>query len=109
MVLGIRFFYPTKRWYEIVYIISNYTKIFFINQTNKNHAKERRRADQINKLLSLLTRSQREFPIPYSFEYLELPKSTKGIILCSVHLPLLKVAVKSCLEKGIPIDYALVG
>ncbi len=105
----IRLFCPIKYWYSVVHKVTQFTKYLFINSTNKFHAIERRRADQINKLLSLLTRSQREFPIPYTFESFELPKSTQGIILCSVHLPLVKVAVKSCLEHEILIDYALVG
>lgn len=105
----IRFFYSPIRWFDVSYTITNLTKHVFSNSLNKEQSQTRKRAEQLNKILSLLTRSQIEFPIPYLFDSHEIPDGNQGKIICSVHLPLLKVAVKSCLEHDIKIDYALVG
>jgi hypothetical protein len=67
------------------------------------------RAQDLNSFLALMTREQKYFHIPYTVSGLEYLNDDCGIILCSVHVPLVKVALRGLIEHEIDISAAIVG
>jgi hypothetical protein len=67
-------------------------------------------AQLLARLLSLLTRAGRPFPIRTTatgLNVLSESRNPNGVVLCSVHLPLTRVAVKTIINSGYPLKAAL--
>ncbi len=59
----------------------------------------------LNRMLALLTRHDRPFPVPWRMDrgsraLLASARARGGLLLCSAHLPLVKVAVRAFIETG---------
>jgi hypothetical protein len=63
----------------------------------------------LNSILSLLTRTKKPFAIPIKVTGIDVFKKSRagGVLLCSLHLPLSKVALRCLLENGIKLDVAI--
>jgi hypothetical protein len=65
----------------------------------------------VNRVLSLLTRTGQPFSVPWTAEGLDLVRAAsagpRGLILCSAHLPLIKVACRALMDSGIQVDAAI--
>ncbi|MFI5136208.1 MAG: hypothetical protein ACHQIM_00185 [Sphingobacteriales bacterium] len=70
-----------------------------------------RHAYLLNGILSLMTRSPKPFPIPIRAKGMEIFKKyeTNGTVLCSLHLPLTKVALRYLIENGFKPTAAITG
>ncbi len=100
--------FPKRQWYKMVFGVS-YISRFIIKLTtiNKNSL-GLVRANNINRLLALLTRSGKSFPIPYRITGETQIEHSSGLILCTVHLPLVKVAIMAFM-KSHHVDAVIVG
>lgn len=67
------------------------------------------KAQDLNTFLALMTREQKYFHIPYTISGLDHLNADCGIILCTVHIPLVKVALRGLIENEIQIASAIVG
>lgn len=101
--------FPEKYWYKIVFFISYFSRFNTRQLVVKKKSLAIVRGYNINKLLALLTRKKRPFPIPYKIVQSEYTNNESGLILCTVHLPLAKVAIRAFLENNSKIDAAIVG
>ena len=95
-------------WYKAsfkVYSLTNYLQYFNLNKLSSNarDAFQVKRVFILNQLLSLLTRTGIPFYIPYEFNSKEI-NMEDGTLLCSSHLPLIKVCIKAMIENNSPID-----
>ena len=60
----------------------------------------------LNRLLAFLTRTGRPFPVPWRLDaearetLAAAALSGRGVVLCSAHLPLIKVGVRALMESG---------
>lgn len=102
----IALFFKPERWYYIAfktYQLTSFFKIVSIDETYHFNIKRIRILDQ---LLSMLTRSNVPFHIPYCFNSPEI-KNENGILYCATHLPLTKVCVKAMLENNYTFDAVL--
>jgi hypothetical protein len=65
----------------------------------------------LNRMLALLTRTGRAFPVPWKAHGLDLVSAhmgqSGGVVLCSAHLPLVKVACRALMDCGIPVAAAI--
>ena len=96
------FFLPADKWYKAsfkVYLFTQYAKKF----KRKENAFQIKRAYILNQMLSLLTRTGVPFHIPYEFKSNNI-KNENGILFCSTHMPLVKVAIKAMVENNYTID-----
>jgi len=80
--------------------LTKYLKIFSVNKTFHFEIIRLRILDQI---LSLLTRSNVQFHIPYKFNSPEIKKDN-GVLYCAAHMPLMKVCVKAMIENHHSFD-----
>ncbi len=102
-------FLPRRFWYGGALRATWFTtRYLFLKRTGAGPIRWWR-AHHLNRLLSLLTRVGVDFPVPSRNVGLESLGPLKGVALCTVHLPLAKVAVRSLLEHGVPIDATIVG
>ena len=104
----IRKVYSNKNWSIKVFKITNWTKYIPLTQSDVTINKGLRRGKQMDKLYSLLTRKS-EFNIPTKLIPIPTISSETGLVICTVHLPLAKVGLRTLLENNFYIDYALVG
>ncbi len=101
-------FKNSENWFVITCKISKYTKyIPFTKKDIKTHY-QIRRLKHIDKLLSMLTRTNIEFPIQCTISRFDEINSKNGIILCTSHIPFSKIAIRSYLENK-NIDFAIIG
>ncbi len=98
-------------WYKAsfkLYTLTQYLRYFSRNNFSHNgrDAFQVKRVNILNQLLSLLTRTGIPFQIPYEFNSTDI-KSEKGVMYCSSHIPLIKVAIRAMIENNFPIDTAI--
>jgi hypothetical protein len=108
LVLCISSFYSEKKWYKIAFGITYISRFKISQLLFKKKSIGELRAYDLNNLLALLTRTGRPFPIPYELTLDEVEHSS-GLILCTVHIPLVKVAIRAFMEQPLGIDAAIVG
>lgn len=103
-------FYKPAEWYKIAYNITSFLVLFrgtapIIRGKNRglNHAY------LLNTILSLLTRTKKEFKIPTIIDGLEIFKKPRsnGLVICSLHMPLNKVGLRCLIENGHKPDAAI--
>lgn len=82
---------------------------FFIPFRSKKKSKGFYKAQHLNSFLALMTREQKYFHIPYNLNGLEYLTADCGIILCSVHVPLVKVTLRGLIDNHIELTAAVVG
>lgn len=82
---------------------------FFIPFRSKKKSKGFCKAQDLNSFLSLMTREQKYFHIPYNINGLKYLNADCGIILCSVHVPLVKVTLRGLIDNHIELTAAVVG
>ena len=95
-----------EHWYYVafkIYQLTNYFKIFSVDKKYHLNVKRIRILDQ---MLSLLTRFNIAFHIPYHFNSPEIKKEN-GILYCTTHLPLTKVCLKAMIENHYTFDAAI--
>ena len=102
-------FYKPEKWYRVAFrltgVISRFKTSPYLNEKSLGI----KHANLLNSLLSLLTRTRQPFPILIRAEgsgLLTKPLEN-GLILCSLHIPLVKVALRHLLENGIIPDVAI--
>ena len=98
---------PRKWWYWAAYYCA-YAISFFLRKGMYNISQRYTRAERLNTLLALITRCRKAYYIPISikgFEHCSHPDS--GLLLCTVHIPLLKVAIGKMLDNDVHIDAAI--
>jgi hypothetical protein len=100
--------FSETKWYSVAVLITYLSKFFKPFRSKKNSIGFFR-AQDLNSFLSLMTREQKYFHIPYTISGLEHLNADCGIILCSVHVPLVKVALRGLIEHEIDISAAIVG
>jgi lauroyl/myristoyl acyltransferase len=95
---------PTRTWYSAAFRISKALGPVFRLRRDKARESTLHEARLLNRLLALFTRTGRAFPIPVcmrGFEILLEEKSHgRGVVLCSAHLPLIKVALRALIQSG---------
>ncbi|WP_461134993.1 hypothetical protein [Spirosoma lituiforme] len=102
---------PPHKWYTAAYRTASL--MAFIRQPKKYHCKSTlaiSRAIKLNTLLALLSRQGRAFPIPiHCSKTLDLFTKPRpgGLILCSTHMPLTKLALNYLVELGFTSPIAL--
>ena len=101
--------FSKKRWYQLA-LLSTYISRFPYWVIHKHkRSMGLIQASHLNRLLSLLTRTGKQFYIPYSNIGLADIQPHTRLIFCTVHLPLVHVAIRALLEHGIHLDGAIVG
>jgi hypothetical protein len=86
---------PTKFWYRAAYRTSRLLAPFASSSPPEPHI--------LNRILGFMTRTQRPFPIPWKAigrEVLFNTGNPGGVVLCSAHVPLIKVAARAIMEMG---------
>ncbi len=102
-------FHKPENWYFVAFrftgIISRYKTSPYLNEKSLGI----KHANLLNSLLSLLTRTRQPFPILIKAEGTGLLMEDRGtgLILCSLHIPLIKVALRHLIENGIIPDVAI--
>ncbi|GAB4017626.1 hypothetical protein GCM10028808_49550 [Spirosoma migulaei] len=104
--------FPPKRWYKAAYLASG--MLAFLRPQEKYTYKNTlaiSRAGKLNGLLAIMTRKGKPFPIPVLAQGLELflKHRPNGLILCSTHIPLSKVALRYLIEQGFKPTVAIAG
>jgi hypothetical protein len=107
LAIIISLIYPSDKWYKVVLYISNLSRFLTFQLLNKNKSIGMIRANHINGLLAVLTWTGKSFPVPYRITGLENLQQKNGLILCTVHLPLVKVAVRGLIENNFKINAAI--
>ncbi len=100
--------FSESKWYKMAILITPLSK-FFKPFRSKKKSIGFLKAQDLNSFLALMTREQKYFHIPYNISGLEYLDADCGIILCSVHVPLVKVALRGLIENDIEISAAIVG
>jgi hypothetical protein len=108
---------PVYLWYTAAFKITRsltYSKrlLFKILRPGrkKNFAFTASQGFLLNSVLSILTRRRRPFHIPVRVTGLHLfTGNTHGVVLCSAHMPLTKVAYRPLVENGIKLSAAISG
>ncbi len=102
-------FFPVRYWCNIALWSTHFSALFSDPISQNKNPRLLTRANHQNRLLSLLTRTGKPFPIHVRNVGLNELEGASKIIFCTVHLPLVKVAIRSILENHIPINGAIVG
>ncbi len=97
---------PTRYWYNSALIVSYLVAgVLCVGRwATKPHRFEQ--AILLNRLLAFQTRSRRKYPVPWrwsgdSEEVVNGATAHRhGVVYCSAHLPLIKVAVRALMETG---------
>lgn len=100
--------FSEKRWYKVSLFIITFTKFKLWLKRDQDMPLRLLQAIQVNCILSLLTRTKRPFPIEYKMTGTDALVDTSGLIICTVHLPLVKVGVRAILDQKHRIDAAIV-
>lgn len=100
--------FSESKWYRVAILISHLSKLLKPFRSKKKSIGFLR-AQDLNTFLALMTREQKYFLIPYTISGLEYLNANCGIILCTVHVPLVKVALRGLIEHEIEISTAIVG
>lgn len=98
--------FPQHMWYGMAYTVTRLLAPWNIRQnTDYKVTRVMNHAKQLNLLLGLISRTGKDFPIPTRGYGVSLFTKTRpnGLILCSTHIPLAKVAV-SYLAEGTSIS-----
>lgn len=101
-------FFPARHWYKVVFKVSFITRFVTRLKSINGYSLGLVRASNVNGLLALLTRANIPFPIPYRITGETEIKHASGLILCTVHLPLVKVAIMAYM-KSHTVDAVIVG
>jgi hypothetical protein len=101
-------FFSKKRWYKVLVFITAFTKFKLLVKRKQNMSLRFLQAVQVNAILSLLTRTKKPFPIAYNIDGTDALSHTSGLIICTVHLPLIKVGIRAVLDQKYIIDAAIV-
>ncbi len=109
LVHAIAFCFPVEKWYAVVLFISKISRFKLTHIVIKKYPLGLIKAFDVNTLLSLLTRKGRYFPIPYRIRGLDLLDHNNGLVLCTVHIPLIKVAICGLIENEFKVDAVIVG
>ncbi len=110
IVLLITLFLPNKSWYRSAFFWSRKLAYFNKKGMNSQLSTPYKIAERLNTLLSILRRTNTNFHIPSTLtgeQY--LGGYENGIIICTVHLPLIKVGVANLMNNGFVIDAAIAG
>lgn len=100
-------FLPRPVWYRAALLIGGI--LAFALWLRRGSGLKPHRFEQailLNRLLAFLTRTRRPFPVPWRMgaearETLDAAASSgRGVVLCSGHLPLIKVGVRAFMESG---------
>ena len=94
-------FLKPESWYHAAYRLYRVTKNLKV--FSKKNKIEVTRVYILNQILSLLTRTKIPFCIPYTFNSNNI-KNEKGVLYCTTHIPLIKVAVKAMIENNYLFD-----
>jgi hypothetical protein len=103
---------PPEQWYWTAHRLTG----FLVSWRRKIQLKKKeneglKHAFLLNSILSLLTRKHISFPVPVrakGFELFAKPR-TSGMVICSVHIPLAKVAMRFLVENGHKPKAAIAG
>ena len=107
----IQWLVPARHWYAVSLALSS-----LIARAGRLRGKSGPwnnsvlRAQLLARLLRPLTRAGRAFPIPSTvtgLDVLDESRNPNGVVLCSIHLPLARVPVKTIMESGYPLKAAL--
>ncbi len=99
-----------SEWYWITYKLTRFTAYASIHKSFMyTNTYELTRAYKLNEMLALFTRKDRYFPIPIKAKGLDVFNKPRpnGLILCSVHIPLSKVALRHLIEAGLQPSVAI--
>ena len=93
---------PAEKWYQAsfnIYLLMRHLKYF--NQSSPLF--QVKRVNVLNQILSLLTRTGIPFHIAYEFNSNNI-KNENGFLICTTHLPLMKVGIRALIENNYRID-----
>lgn len=100
--------FPQRKWYHVAYKVSFVLSIFSKQVLLRNHSHKYQMAFGLNRLLSLITRAGKPYYVPVNIKGREFTsKQENGLIICTVHLPLMKAGVGALLDEGFILDAAL--
>lgn len=99
---------PTHKWY---YAAFTFTKKYAnLKSFSNKRLNSINHASKLNALLSILTSTGKPFAIPIKangVEVLQTPRPN-GLVLCSVHIPLIQVSARYLVEQGLAPDAVIV-
>jgi hypothetical protein len=102
---------PATRWYSVSLALSSaMARAGGVRGNGGPWNNSVLHAQLLARLLSLLTRAGHPFPIrstSMGLNVLSESRQPNGVVLCSVHLPLTRVAVKTIIDSGYPLKAAL--
>ena len=107
LAVAIAMMLPEKWWYKAAYQLSFFTGLFIRPELKKLRSIGLNRAEGLNSLLSLLTRTGKPYPIKVVTTGMEHLDSNDGLVLCTAHIPLVKVSMASILQSGFTITAAI--
>lgn len=103
---------PPRLWYWPVFRLSYWTAPVFRLRPAGPDNDRFHQALLLNRFLGMFTRAGRPFPIPYrvvgATALLEAARDNRGMILCSAHVPLVKVGLRAVMEMGLTPTAAIV-
>lgn len=102
-------FFPVHDWYKISLFITYFTRFKLSLLLIKKIPLAFIRARDMDTLMGFITRSGKAFSIPFRLKTQASIEHVSGIVLCTVHLPLVKVAIRGYMEEINKIDTAIVG
>ncbi len=106
----IRILVPREHWYAAAFAASRPVGPLLCYLRRKQWNGPLSQAIFLNYILTMLTRSQKPFSIAWKVEggeALQRAAARGGVVLCSSHLPLIKVACRALIESGINVAGAL--
>ncbi len=97
------FMLPPQYWYSVALKLSR-LQAFFVRMVRRNHRDRTLPARYLDRWLSLLSRTQCAFPIPWwTADYQALAETAvheDGVVLCSTSAPLLSIALRALGDLG---------
>lgn len=100
LISKINLFIPQKHCFNFWSFIVRRKIINFDKSNNNAHLKN---ALNLNIILNTIAKQQKEFNIPYSINSQEKINTNESSIFISVHLPLIKVALRAFEDSGHPL------
>ncbi|WP_461133922.1 hypothetical protein [Spirosoma lituiforme] len=107
--------FPQSKWYRIAYVVSGILAkgtgmLTFMRKPKKyKDTVAIDHAFKLNHFLSVMTQGGKPFPIPTFAQGIELFRKPRpnGVVLCSTHIPLSKVAARHLIEHNFMPTIAL--
>lgn len=103
----IQIIFPKTIWYQMVDNFTSFSKYIAFTKYQFTLPRQMRKARHMDTLLAFLSRKS-DFPISSIFKPYQ-PKNCERTIICTIHIPLIKVAIRDFIENNENIQAAIIG